>query len=327
MKILLVMGGNSSEREISIKSGENIYKNLKELFPQTEKYILEDIRSFYKYILKNNYDFIFLALHGKYGEDGIIQSFLESLQIPFSFSNFQASLIGFNKMISNLLIEEFIKTYNITNLYVPNSAYVEYKKYKKEGIQYVNEMLKTKFLTYPLIVKPNLSGSSINLSLVEKQEDLKQAIEMSFNEDPTISVIQEYINGREITVGVIEKDNQIIPLEPCELKLNESPIFDYKSKYVKVVEHIIPPELPETFIIYLKNLSKRIFEFMNFKDAVRIDYRLNDTNKLYFLEANTIPGFTENSLLPQEAQKSNINFKELLKIIVSNNTKHLQKTQ
>jgi D-alanine-D-alanine ligase len=321
------MGGNSSEREISIKSGENIYKNLKELFPQTEKYILEDIRSFYKYILENNYDFIFLALHGKYGEDGIIQSFLESLQIPFSFSNFQASLIGFNKMISNLLIEEFIKTYNITNLYVPNSAYVEYKKYKKEGIQYVNEMLKTKFLTYPLIVKPNLSGSSVNLSLVEKQEDLKQAIEMSFNEDPTISVIQEYINGREITVGVIEKDNQIIPLEPCELKLNESPIFDYKSKYVKVVEHIIPPELPESLIIYLKNLSKRIFEFMNFKDAVRIDYRLNDTNKLYFLEANTIPGFTENSLLPQEAQKSNINFKELLKIIVSNNTKHLQKTQ
>jgi D-alanine-D-alanine ligase len=69
MKILLVMGGNSSEREISIKSGENIYKNLKELFPQTEKYILEDIRSFYKYILENNYDFIFLALHGKYGEE------------------------------------------------------------------------------------------------------------------------------------------------------------------------------------------------------------------------------------------------------------------
>jgi len=319
MRILLVMGGLSSEKEISIKSGENIYQSLKELFPEIQKYILEDLRSFYKHILENQYDFVFLALHGKYGEDGIIQSFLESLGIPFSFSNSQTSFIGFNKMLSNLLIEDFIKTYNIINLHVPKSVYVNYKKYQKEGIEHVLYLLKTKFLTYPLIVKPNLSGSSVAVKLVYNQEDLKQAVETSFKEDPTIAVIQEYIEGREITVGVIQNKDNIIPLEPCELKLEETSIFDYESKYVKVVEHLIPPPISEPLILYLKSLSKQIFEFMDFKDAVRIDYRLSKDNKLYFLEANTIPGFTKNSLLPQEAFSSGITFKELVRIIVSNN--------
>ncbi len=327
MRILVVMGGLSSEREISIKTGNNIFEKLKKIYPQTEKYILEDLKDFYQNILSNQYDFIFLALHGKYGEDGIIQAFLESLNIPFSFSSYSSSLTAINKMMTNLLINHFIKNYNIYNLHIPKTVYIKKQEYNQ--IDTVIQKLKDNFLTAPIIIKPNISGSSYGLSLIKKLdsnqdiENLKNSIELAFKEDSTI-IIQEYIEGREITVGVIQKDSEIIPLEPCEIILQDSETFDFENKYIKKVDHIIPPELPEEILSYLKNISSRIFEFMDFKDAIRIDYRLKPSNnsyKVYFLEINTIPGFTEVSLLPQEAEKTGIPFEELLKIIIANNIK------
>lgn len=328
MKILVVMGGLSSEREISIKSGENVFNKLQPIYKNVEKYVLNDFRDFYRKILDNHYDFVFIVLHGKNGEDGVIQTFLETLNIPFSFSNSVTSMIGMNKYLTNLVIEKFIKENNIVNLFIPNTVYVKKEEYEKRGIDFVLEKMKQHFLYPPLIVKPNFSGSSVGLSIIENIKDLEKslekALEKSFKEDPQISLIQEYIEGREITVGVIKKDDETMPLEPCELELKESKLFDYENKYTKKINHIIPPNLEETALEYLKNISKRIFEYMGFKDAVRIDYRITKENKLYFLEVNTIPGFTEVSLLPQEAEKTGIKFEELLKIIIENNIRKLQ---
>ncbi|MFN4220411.1 MAG: ATP-grasp domain-containing protein [bacterium] len=326
MKILVVMGGISSEKEISLKSGENIYNKLKQIYPNTEKYILTELKEFYKHILENQYDFVFLVLHGKYGEDGVIQSFLESLKIPFSFSNSTPSLIAMNKMITNTLIEKFIESEKVFNLFLPKTVYIRKKEYEKYGLKKVFSQIKEKFLNPPLIVKPNLSGSSVGLSLIENSKDiekkLKQALNLAFQEDDNLTIIQEYIEGREITVGVIQNKQEIIPLEPCELALQDSKLFDFENKYIKKIDHIIPPELPSETLDYLKYISAKIFEFFDFKDAVRIDYRLKEENgyfKVYFLEVNTIPGFTEVSLLPQEAEKTGIKFDKLLKIIVENN--------
>ncbi|MCX7758002.1 MAG: D-alanine--D-alanine ligase [bacterium] len=322
MKILVVMGGVSSEKEVSIKSGENVYNKLKVLYPQTQKYVLNYLKDFYRYILENHYDFIFIVLHGKYGEDGKIQSFLESIGIPFSFSNSESSMVGMNKMLTNLLIKEFIKNYNVTNLHLPQTVYINNIEYEKYGIDIVFSKLKRNFILPPFIVKPNCSGSSVALSLVENFQKLEKAIELSFKEDSKTVIVQEYIQGREITVGVLQKGKEILPLEPCELELQNSKLFDYENKYIKKINHIIPPELPEEVILYLKNISSQIFEFMGFKDAVRIDYRIRsnaNTHEIYFLEVNTIPGFTEVSLLPQEAEKTGISFENLLKIIIENN--------
>ncbi|MFN3995550.1 MAG: D-alanine--D-alanine ligase, partial [bacterium] len=131
MKILVVMGGISSEKEISLKSGENVYNKLKQIYPNTEKYILTELKEFYKHILENQYDFVFLVLHGKYGEDGVIQAFLESLKIPFSFSNSTPSLIAMNKMITNTLIEKFIESEKVFNLFLPKTVYIRKKEYEK----------------------------------------------------------------------------------------------------------------------------------------------------------------------------------------------------
>ncbi|MCS7165268.1 MAG: D-alanine--D-alanine ligase [Candidatus Calescibacterium sp.] len=327
MKILVVMGGISSEKEISLKSGENIYNKLKTIYPNTQKYILTDLRDFYKHILESEYDFIFLALHGKYGEDGTIQSFLESLNIPFSFSGSLASMIGMNKMIANLLVERFIKDYNIVNLNIPKTAYINFQEYSRYGIEHAILKIKRNSISIPLIVKPNSSGSSVGLSLIQKEyefeKELEKAIQIAFEEDKTV-IIQEYIDGREITVGVIQENEEIIPLEPCELELNESKLFDYENKYIKKINHIIPPNLPKEINNYLKEISVRIFEFIGFKDAVRIDYRIRenkDSLDVFFLEVNTIPGFTDVSLLPQEAKKTGIPFDKLLDIIIQNNLK------
>lgn len=319
MRILVVMGGLSSEKEISLKSGENVYQTLKKLYPNTEKYILYNLKDFYKKILEENYDFVFLVLHGKYGEDGTIQSFLESLNIPFSFSNSLPSMIGMNKMLTNLLLSQLTELY--TNFFIPKTVYINHKDYKKYGLDFILSKIKNSFILPPFIVKPNSSGSSVALSLVKNITDLENSIKQAFQEDDYV-LIQEYIDGREITVGVIQKQDEIIPLEPCELKLDQTNIFDYNLKYIKHIEHIIPPNLPETFLTYLKDISKKIFELMNFKDAVRIDYRVREnvnSLELYFLEVNTIPGFTEVSLLPQEAQKTGITFEKLIETIVNNN--------
>ncbi|MEN3015007.1 MAG: D-alanine--D-alanine ligase [bacterium] len=329
MKVLVVMGGISSEKEISIKSGQNIYQILKQIYPDTEQYILSDLKEFYMKVLTEKYDLIFLSLHGKYGEDGTIQSFLESLNIPFTFSNSTASKIAMNKMICNLLVKEFISTYNILNLKIPKTVHIRKNEYIQGGSKLVFSKLKNNFLIPPLIVKPNNSGSSIGISLVtnnEKiEEELQKAIEIAFEEDQETILIQEFIKGREITVGVVQKVNEIIPLEPCELEIESNQIFDYECKYIKSINHIIPPDLPSTTLDYLKDLSKRIFEFIGFKDAARIDYKLTKEGEIYFLEVNTIPGFTQVSLLPQEAEKTGISFKELLQIIVKNNINENQK--
>ncbi len=322
LKILVVMGGISSESEISIKTGKEIAKSLSKKYDVIE-YILKDIKEFYKFILDNSFDFVFLALHGKYGEDGVIQAFLDSINIKYSFPSFYSSFIGFNKMLSNLVVEKFISEKNIKNLFIPKSIYLNLNYINKKGynlIDYVILKLKEEFISDYIIVKPNSSGSSVGVSKVKTDDlnSLNKALEIALKEDDKFICIQEYIQGLEISVGVLQNQNEIIPLEVCQLEVQD--IFDYERKYIVNTKHIIPPNIDESLLDYIKFISRELFLVFDAKDVVRFDYRLTNDNKLYFLEVNTIPGFTPVSIVPDQARVSGFSFEELLDIIINNNT-------
>ncbi|MGC8733762.1 MAG: D-alanine--D-alanine ligase family protein [bacterium] len=323
MKILVVMGGLSSESEISIKTGKEISKALSKKYKVVE-YIVKDLKEFYKFILDNSFDFIFLALHGKYGEDGIIQAFLDSLNLKYSFSNFYSSFIGFDKMLSNLIVQNYINENNIKNLFIPKSIYLNINYINAKGynlLDYIVNRIKQEFIVNYVIVKPNSSGSSVGISKVKVDdlESLNNALKIALKEDPNFICIQEYIEGLELSVGVLQNKDKIIPLEVCQLEINNNDIFDYEKKYVTNTKHIIPPNIDEYLLDYIKFISKELFLVFNAKDIVRFDYRLTSDNKLYFLEVNTIPGFTPVSIVPDQAKVSGFSFEDLLDIIINNN--------
>ncbi len=324
LKILVVMGGLSSESEISIKTGKEIANTLSKKYHVIE-YILKDIREFYKFILDNSFDFVFLALHGKYGEDGVIQAFLDSINVKYSFPSFYSSFIGFNKMLSNLVVKNFILENNIKNLFIPKTIYLNMSYINKKGynlMDYVIFKLKQEFISDYIIVKPNSSGSSFGVSKVKSDDlnSLNKALKEALKEDDKFICIQEYIQGLEISVGVLQNGNEIIPLEVCQLEVQD--IFDYEKKYIVNTKHIIPPNIGEYLLDYIKFISRELFLVFNAKDVVRFDYRLTDDNKLYFLEVNTIPGFTQVSIVPDQAKASGFSFQDLLDIIINNNLKN-----
>ena len=323
MKILVVMGGISSEAEISIKTGKEISNALAKKYEVIE-YILTDLKEFYRFILNNSFDFVFLALHGKYGEDGVIQAFLDSLNIKYSFANFYCSFVGFNKMLSNLIVKDFIYQNDIKNLFIPKSIYLNINYIKQKGydlLGYVLDSLKKEFIMDYVIVKPNSSGSSVGVSKVNLSnlEELSNAINLALSEDPNFICIQEYIEGIELSVGVLQDKNNTIPLEVCQLGVDNTDIFDYQKKYIVNTKHIIPPDLDESLLNYIKFISKELFLVFNAKDVARFDYRLTSDNRLYFLEVNTIPGFTRVSIVPDQAKHSGFSFENLLDIVINNN--------
>ncbi|MGB9638023.1 MAG: D-alanine--D-alanine ligase family protein, partial [bacterium] len=285
---------------------------------------VKDLKEFYKFILDNSFDFIFLALHGKYGEDGIIQAFLDSLNLKYSFSNFYSSFIGFDKMLSNLIVQNYINENNIKNLFIPKSIYLNINYINAKGynlLDYIVNRIKQEFIVNYVIVKPNSSGSSVGISKVKVDdlESLNNALKIALKEDPNFICIQEYIEGLELSVGVLQNKDKIIPLEVCQLEINNNDIFDYEKKYVTNTKHIIPPNIDEYLLDYIKFISKELFLVFNAKDIARFDYRLTSDNKLYFLEVNTIPGFTPVSIVPDQAKVSGFSFEDLLDIIINNN--------
>ena len=286
-KIAVLYGGISNEREVSLKTGAAIYNALIRKGYNVIKIDINERNL--KFFTEINFDIAFLALHGTYGEDGIVQAILEFKGIPYTGSSFTASAIAMDKIISKRLFQ---------NIGIPTASFWS-----------IEEIDKIKF---PVVVKPINEGSTVGVYIINEKDDF----EKFFNKAKEISdnlFFEEYLKGREVTVSVLNGD----ALPVVEIKPKKG-FYDYESKYKKgMTEYIVPADLPESITLKLKEYSEKIFKFFNLKGAVRVDYIIKE-DICYALEVNTIPGMTETSLLPKAAKVAGINFDDLVEKILLN---------
>ena len=302
-KILLVQGGISSEREISLRSGKACIKALKQL--KHKVIIFDPAKEHFSKIkkYKTKVDLIFNALHGRDGEDGVAQSYFEYFKIPYTHSGITSSMNAMDKIISK-------KIFKKNNLLTPNYISlnsVNFKKRLKEKI------LKKLNFNYPMVVKPSNEGSSVGVEICKNFNQLKISVNKLIKNYKTL-IIENYISGKEIQVAVINgKSLGAIELQP------RRKFYDYKAKYSKsaLTRHVMPANLSKKKYNEVLKLGNKAHQILNCKGITRSDFKFIN-NKFYLLEINTQPGMTNLSLVPEISRHVNINFKSLIKKIIDN---------
>ncbi len=294
-KILVVLGGNSKEREISIKTGKACIAAIKRLGYKVEKFDPKN-KSFFD-ISKSKSDIIFNALHGEEGEDGYAQSFFEYSKIPYTHSGVLPSMNAMNKLISKkLFIKNKIKTpaYEV----IKRKSYV-FSKLKK--------IIKDKRLKYPIVIKPNNEGSSIGVKICKNLQILKKEIKFLLKTYDTL-LMENFIDGQEIQVAVLNGK----ALGAIELKPKRK-FYDYKAKYSKSAktDHIMPANILRKKYQEVLKIAEKTHRILGCRGVTRSDFKFNN-NKFYLLEINTQPGMTDLSLVPEIANYKNIPFDKLV---------------
>lgn len=297
-KIAVLCGGMSSEREVSLRSGKNClgalhrlgYKNAE--IVDVSPNVMNDLKGF---------EYAYNTLHGKYGEDGCIQGILEIMKIPYTGCGVMASAICMNK--------EYTKKVLSTNKNIPliKSAFVR----KGEDL-----MKAVEGLQYPLITKPVSEGSSFGMTKVNKPEELQAAYEeaIKYNDDV---LIEEFIDGFFITVGVLEKDGKAFATEILEIR-TKTEWYDFDAKYTKGLSEFIVPAtgLSKEATELTKKIAVEAHETAGCSGVSRVDFMVKD-DKPYFLEINTNPGMTDTSDLPAQAKVCGIDYDNLVLMILN----------
>lgn len=295
-RIGVLMGGPSTERKISLKSGEAVFNTLIQasLDAVTIDITTSAVTQNKRLIESYKIDCAFLALHGRFGEDGQMQEILDNLNIPYTGSGAQASRLAMDKIISREVFEA-------NGLDVPRYEVRERPLGGSAGGG--PALLELKF---PLVVKPATHGSSIGLSLVTRKEDLDKAVGLAFGFDERI-LVEEYIKGREFTVGILdEKALPVVEIIP------KKRLFDYEAKYeAGLTDYIVPARLEEEVSSNLKTKALAAHKVLGCLGCSRVDIILRHDSTPFILEINTIPGFTQTSLLPKAAKAAGINFLQL----------------
>ena len=295
-KILVVKGGFSSEREVSLVSGEKVANALRASGYMVLEHDLKDIRELLKAIDDFKADVVFNALHGNFGEDGAIQGLFDMIQIPYTHSDMKASLIGMNKELTKrIALENSINT-------APFEV-MTYENFKKYGTH----------LEMPYVVKPASDGSSVGVFIINKADDLK---EVFYPHENMLLLVEKYISGQELTVAVI--DNK--PCAVTELKPKVD-FYNYAAKYTNgATEHILPAELDSS--IYEKALENalKIHVLLGCNMVSRSDFRYNKKDGLVFSEINTNPGLTPLSLVPEQAKYVGISYQKLCEKLIESAT-------
>ena len=300
-KVLVVQGGTSGEREVSLESARACIKALKKIGYKVSTF--DPKKKNYNLIDKNKTDVIFNALHGKYGEDGVAQSYFECLRIPYTHSGVISSYNAMNKIIS----KEIFKKNKIKS---PEYFVLQKQDYKKTKLV---QSIKSKKIKFPIVVKPINEGSSIGVRICKNISDLNKSTKFLFKEYIEL-IFEPYIGGQEIQVAVINGE----PLGAIELKPKRK-FYDYKAKYSKAAKtkHIMPANLKRSKYKEALQIAKKAHNALGCKGVTRSDFKFFK-NQFYLLEINTQPGMTNLSLVPEIANYTGISFENLVKKILLN---------
>ena len=296
MNVAVIYGGKSKEREVSLRSGKGVANalrkkgcNVKEI-DFVSKDFIQEIKDI---------DVVYLALHGRYGEDGKIQGLLDILEIPYVGSGVLASALAMDKAKAKRMFE-YVGIRTAKDLLVKRNDSIDLSVVEEE-------------IGYPLVVKPNQEGSTIGLSIVTKKEDLQQAIENAFIYDSEI-LLEEFIEGTEVTVAVMETEQTIEALPIIEIVPNKNSYYDYESKYaVGGSEHIIPARVDTNMESIIKKWAIAAHQSLGCSTLSRVDFMIPKDHSLpVILEVNTLPGMTETSLYPDAAKAIGLSYEDMV---------------
>jgi len=290
-----MMGGLSREREISLKTGKAILRALAERgYAVIPIDVGEDIA---EKLVKEKIEYAFLALHGRFGEDGTIQGMLELMRIPYTGSGVLASALAMDKIMSK-------KFFLCEKIPTPRFETARRDEIKRDQPRKIS-------LPLPVVVKPAREGSTIGVSIVRKEEDLPSALREAGAYDVEI-LIEEFMEGKEITVGILED----IPLPIIEI-VPKSGFYDYRSKYTKgETEYILPARIGREKYLYAQEISLKAFQTLGCSGVARVDLMTDENENPFVIDVNTMPGMTETSLLPKAANYAGIPFEDLVERIL-----------
>lgn len=315
--IAIAAGGDSSEFEISVKSAKEVSLVLSGKYStyiimvRGTNWYWEDPKGRLFNIDKNDFtlklddkkvrfDAVFIAIHGTPGENGLLQGYFDIMKIPYTSCSAFCSALTFNKQACKL----FLKEYGIP---MADALIIR----KGETIDKKMIISRTGL---PCFVKPNDSGSSFGVSKVKKEEELMPAIEKAFAESSE-AMIETYMPGREVACGVVKSKNRKIVLPVTEI-ISKNEFFDYEAKYTSGrSEEVTPANLPEELTDEIQKLSSQIYDLLGCKGIVRVDFIIVK-EKPWFLEINTVPGMTKESLVPQQIKAAGIQFEDMYSMVV-----------
>jgi len=309
--IAIVMGGYSSEAEISLKSGDVVYNSLDAnkyalykvyIFKDrwfvkldTQEYKIDkDDFSFVKKDIKVNFDCVFNAIHGNPGENGALVAYFDLLGIKHTSAPFYQMSLTFNKRDTLSVVKEY-------GIQTANSYYMHQR-------DEINTVKIIKKVGLPCFVKPNRSGSSFGISKVYSEENLEEAIMKACKEDEEI-LIESFLDGKEVSVSVIEYKGKIEVLPITEI-VSENDFFDYEAKYEGKSKEITPARISKLEKNKIIQTARKVYRILNMSGFSRSEFILVN-GEPYFLEINTVPGMTEESLLPQQAKEASISLTDL----------------
>jgi D-alanine-D-alanine ligase len=312
--IALVAGGYSGEAVISFESAKTIEShipadkyNVYKILISKDAWIYTGVNGNVYHVQRNDFsleidgnkvkfDCVFIGIHGTPGEDGKLQGYLDMLRIPYTGCGSISSAITFNKIFCNRVVQ----AYDVVN--VAKSLHM-FKERPLSPDQILNQ------LTLPLFVKPVEGGSSLGTSKVKDPSELQAALNAAYACDSQI-MAEEFVGGREFSIGVYEKDGEVIDLPVTEI-ISETEFFDYKAKYEGASKEVTPADISEDIRYRIADTATRIYRILNCRGVVRADFILESaTNKLYFLEINTMPGQSAKSIVPQQVRASGGNLSD-----------------
>ena len=317
--IAIAAGGDSSEFEISVKSAEEVGKILSSryivyiLVIRGTTWYWEDQKGRYYNIDKNDFsltyndqrikfDGVFIAIHGTPGENGLLQGYFDMLKIPYSSCSSFCSALTFNKQACKL----FLKEYGISM-----AKGIQIRKSGKIDLLSITEQI-----GLPCFVKPNDSGSSFGVTKVKEKEELPAAIETAFKESNEV-LIEAFMSGREVACGVVKTKNKTIVLPVTEI-ISKNEFFDFEAKYIPGhSDEITPADMPLTVTNEIQRISRYVYELLGCNGIVRVDFIVIGEIP-FFIEINTVPGMTNESIVPKQAVAAGISLEELYSMSVEN---------
>ncbi len=316
--IAVIYGGYSAEHDISVLSGkyiasqiDNTKFNVFEILLKKDNWILvgsniEIDKTDFSFVVnqkKIKIDVAVIAIHGNPGENGILQSYLDIINIPYTTCSHLVAALTFNKYFCN----NYLKNHDIK---IAESILLHKHEDNTEKVCNFAEKV-----GFPIFIKPNEGGSSFGTFKVKSQAEIEAAVESAFEHSREV-IVEQFISGREITCGLVKTDNQITAFTPCEL-VSKNEFFDYEAKYNSDLnEEIIPAPFTPNILQECKKMSVEIYKKLTCKGIVRIDYIVHN-DELYFLEVNTIPGMTSESIVPKMLRYDNINLKNILTQLIT----------
>lgn len=320
LKVAVLMGGPSAEREVSLVTGKAVFNNLdrKKYLPSMVEmskdgcfWLLNKTGKKRKLDLQNKdrklFDIIFIALHGSPGEDGGVQGMLESLNIKYTGPGVLSSALAMNKVYS-------AQIYFANGL--PYPEFIHFKKdgWKRDAVKIIEDAVNK--IGFPLVIKPVDQGSAVGVSIIKSKDELVKVVDTTIKKFPWL-MAQKFIKGQEATCGILEKNGEITALPPTHILPKLGEFYDYKSKYKSGGStHICPADFPPEINIQIQKLAIMAHKALGCRGMSRTDIFVGDDKNLYIIETNTIPGMTATSLFPEAAVKAGVAFNVMLDYII-----------